>query len=89
MVPDLRSMVSDYLKKNGNGSQSNICAADELNERLGYRSPAPPNGNAVFKFYAIWKDFHSHKWMYDSESLARFLFTHWIQRTRGEAISPK
>ena len=40
MVPDLRSMVSDYLKKNGNGSQSNVCAADELNERLGYRSPA-------------------------------------------------
>jgi len=76
VVPDLRSMTADYLgRKNGNTTSSNgeASAADRLNEMLGYRSPAPPSGNLVFKFYAIWKDFHSHKWMYDSESLARCL----------------
>jgi len=76
VVPDLRSMTVEYLgRKNGNSTSSNgeLSAADRLNERLGYRSPAPPSGNLVFKFYAIWKDFHSHKWMYDSESLTRCL----------------
>jgi len=75
VVPDLHSMVVDYLeKKNGNSpSTEKAPAADELNERLGYRAPAPPRGNFAFKFYAIWKDFHSHKWMYDSGSLMRSL----------------
>jgi hypothetical protein len=64
-------MVVDYLeKKNGNGpAPERSFAADQLNEKLGFRKPAPPNGNFAFRFYAIWKDFHSHKWMYDSESL--------------------
>jgi predicted SAM-dependent methyltransferase len=75
VVPDLHAMVVDYLgKKNGNStSLERASAADHLNERLGYRSPAPPSGNFVLKFYAVWKDFHSHKWMYDSESLMRYL----------------
>jgi ubiquinone/menaquinone biosynthesis C-methylase UbiE len=75
VVPDLHSMVVDYLgRKNGNGpSTEKAFAADQLNERLGYRAPAPPRGNFAFKFYAIWKDFHSHKWMYDSESLVHSL----------------
>jgi SAM-dependent methyltransferase len=76
VVPDLHSMVVDYLeKKNRNGTfcDEKVSAADHLNERLGYRGPAPPNGNFVLRFYATWKDFHSHKWMYDSESLAHYL----------------
>jgi SAM-dependent methyltransferase len=75
VVPDLHAMVVDYLgKKNGNStSAEKALAADQLNERLGYRAPAPPGGNYAFKFYAIWKDFHSHKWMYDSGSLIRSL----------------
>jgi len=77
VVPDLHSMVVGYLeKKNGNGpSTEKAPAADQLNERLGYRAPAPPRGNFAFKFYAIWKDFHSHKWMYDAESLKHTLST--------------
>jgi SAM-dependent methyltransferase len=75
VVPDLHSIVLDYLeRKNGNSTPTEkVSAADQLNERLGYRNPAPPNGNAAFRFYSTWKDFHSHKWMYDSESLARYL----------------
>src|SRR5208283_722007 len=47
VVPDLHSMVATYLKsKNGgNPSTSARIAADELNEKLGFRSPAPPSGN--------------------------------------------
>jgi SAM-dependent methyltransferase len=74
VVPDLYSMVVDYLqRKNGENNPDKTTAADYLNERLGFRSPDPPMGNAFFKFYSVWKDFHSHKWMYDSDSLIRCL----------------
>jgi SAM-dependent methyltransferase len=76
VVPDLRAMVAAYLKcKNGESrpQSQKSGAADSLNERLGYRSPAPPGGNVLFKFYYLWKDFHHHKWMYDSDSLVYYL----------------
>lgn len=74
VVPDLYSMVVDYLqRKNSENTPDKTTAADHLNERLGFRSPDPPSGNALFKFYKVWKDFHSHKWMYDSDSLIRCL----------------
>jgi SAM-dependent methyltransferase len=76
VVPDLRSMAATYLKnKNGESPSASekIAAADKLNENLGFRSPAPPTGNPLFKFYYLWKDFHHHKWMYDSDSLIRYM----------------
>jgi ubiquinone/menaquinone biosynthesis C-methylase UbiE len=75
VVPDLRSMVEDYLKRKSANTTlaERASAADHFNERLGFRSPGPPDGNFLFKFYGIWKDFHSHKWMYDSDSLVRHL----------------
>jgi SAM-dependent methyltransferase len=74
VVPDLHSMVAIYLKsKNGESlsSSEKSAAADKLNEKLGFRSPAPPSGNFLLRFYSLWKDFHHHKWMYDSDSLIR------------------
>jgi SAM-dependent methyltransferase len=76
VVPDLRSMVASYLKNKNGGSLSaseRIAAADKLNENLGFRSPTPPKGNFLFKLYWLWKDFHHHKWMYDSDSLIRYM----------------
>jgi ubiquinone/menaquinone biosynthesis C-methylase UbiE len=76
VVPDLRSMAASYLKNKNGGSPSpseKIAAADMLNEKLGFRNPAPPSGNSVFKFYSQWKDFHHHKWMYDSDSLIHYM----------------
>ena len=74
VVPDLYSVTMDYLQRKNYANHSDqITAADHLNERLGFRTPEPPSGNALFKFYKVWKDFHSHKWMYDSESLLRCL----------------
>jgi len=76
VVPDLHAMALDYLSKKEGRSPcalDNAAAADHLNERLAFRNPSPPAGNIVFKLYSLWKDFHSHKWMYDGESLARYL----------------
>jgi SAM-dependent methyltransferase len=76
VVPDLRSMVARYLQNKNGGSPSpseRVAAADKLNEKLGFRSPAAPGGNFLFKFYSIWKDFHHHKWMYDSDSLIHYM----------------
>lgn len=76
VVPDLNSMVREYVQGKNGGSDScskKTSAADHLNERLGFRGAARPAGNPIFKFYAIWKDFHSHKWMYDSESLRCYM----------------
>src|SRR5216683_3666514 len=76
VVPDLHSMVEAYLRNKNGGSPSpteRIAAADKLNEMLGFRSPAPPAGNPLFQFYYLWKDFHHHKWMYDSDSLIRYM----------------
>lgn len=72
VVPDLRSIVMNYVKnKNGDGSSptERIAAADKLNEKLGFWSPAPPDGNVLFRFYSALKGFHHHRWMYDSDSL--------------------
>lgn len=76
VVPDLHSVVKTYLTMKNGGCPSpseKIGAADKLNEKLAFRSPAPPNGNFVFKFYSLWKDFHHHKWMYDSDSLVHYM----------------
>lgn len=76
VVPDLRFMVEDYLNsrngKNSHGSDK-ASAADNLNERLGFYRPTPPAGNFLLKYYMLSKNFHSHKWMYDSDSLVRYM----------------
>ena len=73
VVPDLRSMVMRYLsEKNGNGPESSKgAAAESLNEALAFRDPSPPGGNILLRFYYLSKDFHHHKWMYDSELLVQ------------------
>jgi predicted SAM-dependent methyltransferase len=73
VVPDLRSIVLEYLGEHPFPESSNgferKCHADRLNERLLMRSPAAPSHNFFYRLYSSWKDFHSHKWMYDAESL--------------------
>ena len=87
VVPDLRSMAKAYLR-NGEVEDLYITAkelsADRFNERLSFRSPAPPTGSPLYKLYTLWKDFHHHKWMYDSESLA-----HYVETAGFTEVSPK
>jgi SAM-dependent methyltransferase len=76
VVPDLRSIVTTYLKSKNGGTRSiseRVAAADKLNEKLAFRSAMPPRGNLLLKFYYLSKDFHHHKWMYDSDSLMGYL----------------
>jgi len=84
VVPDVHAIVRDYLeRKNGNTiAAEKAAAADRLNERLGYRASTAPGGKFVFKLYAVWKDFHSHKWMYDGESLAHYVSLAGFQSVR-------
>jgi SAM-dependent methyltransferase len=78
VVPDVQTMARNYLatkdaQREDRLDENAVPAADVLNDQLGFRSPTPPSGSFVFKFYAIWKDFHHHKWMYDSHSLAKLM----------------
>jgi predicted SAM-dependent methyltransferase len=70
VVPDLHAMIGEYLNSKNNGESKS--AADNLNEKLAFRPSAPRAGNVLARFYHLWKDFHSHKWMYDSESLSNY-----------------
>jgi len=67
VVPDLHALVADYLSGQ---RDSQKFAADRLNEMLAFRGAVAAGGNVLFRFYSAVKDFHSHKWMYDAESLA-------------------
>jgi SAM-dependent methyltransferase len=76
VVPDLHAIVLEYLEgKSLSGSadeMGDMSKADRLNRQLHLRSPEPPQGNVFFKLYTVLKDLHSHKWMYDADSLIRF-----------------
>jgi SAM-dependent methyltransferase len=87
VVPDLRSMAAAYLDSKEvehPDSTTKELAADKFNEGLSFRSPAPPTGSPLYKLYTLWKNFHHHKWMYDSESL-----THYVEAAGFTEVSPK
>jgi predicted SAM-dependent methyltransferase len=77
VVPDLASIVQEYLGEHPFGESSNgvehACSADRLNQRLLMRSSAPPSDNLFSRLYNFWMDFHTHKWMYDANSLTRHM----------------
>jgi predicted SAM-dependent methyltransferase len=73
VVPDLNSIVQEYLGERPFGQLSgefgSLRPADRVNHRLLMHSPNSPSGNLLYRIYNSWQDFHSHKWMYDSDSL--------------------
>jgi predicted SAM-dependent methyltransferase len=77
VVPDLRAIVSEYLGDRPFGklsvSEENLAPGDRLNQRLLMRWPSPSRRNLLLRIYEAWQDFHSHKWMYDEQSLASLL----------------
>jgi predicted SAM-dependent methyltransferase len=70
VVPDLKAMIVKYIEDMNNfkGTET-LSAADSLNMKLLLRTPQPPSGNILYRIYSCFKDFHSHKWMYDATSL--------------------
>ena len=88
VVPDLRAIVEEYL---GNGplkgqrtESETLRPADQMNERLLMRWPTPASPHLLYRIYGAWQDFHSHKWMYDADSLI-FLF----KRTGFEQVEQR
>lgn len=73
VVPDLKAIVEEYLGERPFGPLSSEMAAlrpaDRFNLRLLMRAAAPPSSNVFYRVYDAWQDFHSHKWMYDTDSL--------------------
>jgi SAM-dependent methyltransferase len=73
VVPDLEAIVREYLGEKPFGELSGememLPPADRLNRRLLLRSPEPSSGGIVLRTYTALKDLHSHKWMYDANSL--------------------
>jgi len=77
VVPDLEAIVREYMGERPFGSRTGeaerLCRADLLNQRLLMRYPTPAYRHFLHRIYDSWKDFHSHKWMYDAESLIALL----------------
>jgi predicted SAM-dependent methyltransferase len=73
VVPDLKFIVEDYYsarpEHKNTGKHAPECAADTLNKKLLMRDQNSPSGNIFYRIYTVFKDFHSHKWSYDAESL--------------------
>lgn len=74
VVPDLQAIVEEYLRNGaacGDSSTSDaLSPADRLNQRLLMRWPTPISSHLLYRIYSSWQDFHSHKWMYDADSLS-------------------
>jgi predicted SAM-dependent methyltransferase len=73
VVPDLHTIVREYLGEHPFWESSNganhVPPADQMNVRLLMKSKSPQSGNLFSRLYGSWMDFHSHKWMYDANSL--------------------
>ena len=76
VVPDLEAIVQEYVNKSITGKPlagPELRAADLFNRRLLMRWPSPSTAKLPYRIYAAWQDFHSHKWMYDLDSLTHLL----------------
>lgn len=81
VVPDLRHIILEYMGQFSYGAHDvygnltdevkrTLPKADILNFRLLLREEKAPHGNVFMRVYKAVRDFHSHKWMYDADSLA-------------------
>jgi predicted SAM-dependent methyltransferase len=73
VVPDLEAIIQEYMGERPFGTLTGeferLCRADRLNQRLLMRYPTPSYPHLLHRIYNSWNDLHSHKWMYDAESL--------------------
>jgi predicted SAM-dependent methyltransferase len=77
IVPDLNAIIKDYWRSSAAGVEAEEnearCPADKLCEQMGMRSRRSSKKNILYYCYSTFKDFHSHKWMYDVQSLSQRL----------------
>jgi len=77
VVPDLRSIALNYVNQISSidsvkSDQLEVNPADRMNRQMLFRSATPPSGNIVYRLYSALNDFHTHKWMYDANSLIKY-----------------
>lgn len=72
VVPDLRAFVEEYLH-NDVSLNTGETSADILNRRLNFHCTMPSQGNFLYRTYTRMMDCHTHKWMYDVNSLKYYL----------------
>lgn len=94
VVPDLRAIAEDYLgngaSKNREAASASLRPADLLNQRLLMRWPSPQSSNLLYRVYSSWQDFHSHKWMYDEDSLVTlFARTGFVEIERRDCYQSR
>jgi SAM-dependent methyltransferase len=70
VVPVLRAIVREYLvgAPIAGSDYADASPADRLNRRLLLRPPGLPKRSFLYRWYSA-NEFHTHKWMYDAESL--------------------
>jgi predicted SAM-dependent methyltransferase len=74
VVPDFRAMILTYINEyqtNDFNRLEKISPAHKLQESLLLRTSRSPSGSMPYKLYTALNDFHSHKWMYDTDSLQK------------------
>jgi predicted SAM-dependent methyltransferase len=92
IVPDLQAIVEEYCtrRRQDQSPGDSQSPADVLNQRLLMRGPSPPKRNFLSRIYDSLNDFHSHKWMYDAQSLTALLlsagFTDIQRKTSGDSL---
>jgi len=94
VVPDLRAIVEEYLRngtaKNKRVDSESLGPAERFNQRLLMRWPTPTSSNLLYRIYTSWQDFHSHKWMYDADSLiALFVRSGFVQIERRDCYESR
>lgn len=75
VVPDLRWLAQRYLAEvsRPEATADSDPPADRFMEDLHLRPPSRPGGHFLFRAYSALTEFHTHKWMYDAESLIQRL----------------
>lgn len=69
MIHDLRKEALNYISGNNlKDSKNQKTEADEFLTTLGIRREFP-KGSIFYKIYTLFYDYHTYKWLYDSESL--------------------
>jgi ubiquinone/menaquinone biosynthesis C-methylase UbiE len=74
VVPDLKAHIMEYLGQGKVADPNEVfevhTAADRFNRNVMLRPRQPQQGSLLYRLYTAATDLHSHKWMYDAESLS-------------------
>jgi SAM-dependent methyltransferase len=77
VVPDLRSLVLEYLGHltlaDESGDARSLDGADRFSARFLNAGIAPIKRSWLYRIYSLHTDLHHHKWMYDGPSLVRHM----------------